>query len=103
FHRSTTAGDWSQGLLMYADATAAGNSTYDAANDTLIKDIESFGEGVTINADDAGENFISFRSNGMLNEGGNTVTLAICDDRGQSRGSAITISLSGRATVSSAA
>src|SRR5690606_4504771 len=73
-HKSTTAGDWSQGLLMYADATAAGNTTYDAANDTLIKDIESFGEGGTINADDAGENFIRFRSNCMLEQGSNTCT-----------------------------
>lgn len=102
-HISTTDGDWSEGLRIYTDTAAGGNTAYDSDDDTLIKEIASFGSGVSINADTAGVKFISFRANGMLNESGNEVTLVLCDERGANQGTAITISRSGRANVTGTA
>lgn len=103
-HNSATAGDWSEGLRIYTDEAPGGNTAYDDSKDTLIQEVNSLGgNDITLNSDVAGNNFISFRPNGMLNEGGNIVTIAVCDDRGQSDGLAVTISLAGRADVTSTA
>ncbi|MGQ9426591.1 GspH/FimT family protein [Gilvimarinus sp. F26214L] len=103
-HNSATAGDWSDGLRIYTDEAAGGNTAYDSDDDVLIKEIDSFGgNGITVKSSEAGENHLSFRPNGMLNESGKTVTFAICDGRGATEGTAVTVSLSGRADVSGTA
>lgn len=97
------AGGWSEGLSMYTDADAAGNSAYSSATDTLIKDIDftadGLMDGIAVDTSDSADNYISFTSNGLLNEGNNTVTIALCDQRGASDGGQISINVVGRATL----
>ena len=91
-------GSWSEGIRIYTDNDAAGNTAFTAGTDTLIKDIGGSSD-TDLEIKDDGNAFISFRGNGMLNEGGNTVSIGICDDRGASHGRAITISLVGRPSI----
>lgn len=92
---------WEDGFLIYTDNDAAGNTAFAAGTDTLIKDINGTNAPtLEIRTNNAGDNYISFRGNGMLNEGANSVTIAICDDRGTSKGRGITISRVGRASIS---
>ena len=95
-------GGWSAGLIMYTDAETSGNTAYSAATDTLIKDIDFTVDGrmsgITVNTSANADNYISYTSNGLLNEGNTTVTIALCDERGASDGSEITINIAGRAT-----
>lgn len=92
---------WEDGFRIYTDNDLAGNTSYTAGTDTLIKDIDgSNAPDLTIRSNDAGDNFISFQGNGMLNEGANSISIAICDSRGTSEGRGITISRVGRAAVS---
>lgn len=93
-----TANAWSTGWEIYTDADAGGNSTR-VGGDLLLRDIDATSEGIDIISDAAGEPWISYRANGMLNEGGNPVVIAICDDRGAADGLDITINLAGRVTL----
>ncbi|GAA5317385.1 MAG: hypothetical protein AseanaTS_25900 [Candidatus Pelagadaptatus aseana] len=95
---SAGGADWEDGISIYTDNDAGGNTAFTGA-DTLIKDISgAISDAVTVRTD--GNAFISFQGNGMLNEAGNTVTMAICDERGPAFGRAINISRVGRASVS---
>jgi len=94
-----SSGDWGDGLSIYTDSNPAGNTAYNALEDTLIKDLDYSMDGITANSNDAG-NFISFTSTGLLNEGGNQRLIAICDDRGADEGTLITLSIVGRTTIS---
>ncbi len=108
---SGIAGDWSRGWRIYTDADALGNTDF-AAGDTLIKDINGAAAGyqVEMTGGAAAQNWISFLPNGMLNEGGNTVSIAVCDQRGvgdndnngRADGVVIDINIIGRATISPA-
>lgn len=94
---STGGADWGDGISIYTDGDAGGNTAFTAGN-TLIKDIGGVAsDEITIRT--SGDSFISFQGNGMLNEGGNAVTMAICDDRGAAFGLVITVSRVGRASV----
>lgn len=93
-----TANDWSQGWEIYTDANPGGNSTR-VGGDTLLRDIGAMGNAVTVNSNGVGNPWISYRANGMLNEGGNAVTIAICDDRGAASGRDITVNLAGRPSL----
>jgi hypothetical protein len=58
-------------------------------------------DGIRSNSND-GNNFISFSSTGLLNEGlGNERRIALCDDRDEDEGTLITLNAVGRATISS--
>ena len=92
-----SGGNWSNGLTIYTDTTPTGN-TAQVAGDTLIKDLDFSMDGITVNTND-GDNFISFTSSGLLNEGGNQLSIAICDDRGVSQGTLITINAVGRTSI----
>ncbi len=96
--KSGTQFTWSEGWEIYTDTDPAGN-TNRAAGDTLLRDANGFGEGLDILTNEAGNNWISFRNNGMLNEAGNPVVIAICDDRGEANGRDITINLAGRVDI----
>lgn len=99
---SASAKDLSQGWTLYTDAGSAnGNSAYNASEDTLLKSFEGYASSnITLNSDAAGNNWIAFNSRGLLAEGaGNSVFIAICDDRGITQGRLITISPTGRSRV----
>ncbi len=95
--------DWSQGIQLYSDADVGGNTAFSAANDLMIKDLDASNTGITLNAYAAGDGFISFQGNGMLNEAAGTVSIAICDSTGAANGRLIVVNRVGRATVQNAA
>ena len=97
--KSATAKDLSKGWTIYTDSNSSnGNTAYDSANDTLLKDFDGYGSAnIAINTDTNGNNWIAFNNKGLLAEGSNSVQIAICDDRGVSSGRLITISPTGRA------
>lgn len=100
---SASGARWDDGFRIYTDDEAAGNTAYSAGTDTLIKDIAGNDDNrLQILSNGAGASFISFRSNGLLNEA-NDVVIAICDNRGADQGRLITINRAGRATVTSPA
>lgn len=96
-----SGGNWGNGLTIYTDTTPTGN-TAQTAGDTLIKDLDFSMDGITADSMDGNDNFISFTSTGLLNEGVNQRVIAICDDRGVAEGSAITINVVGRTTIGTA-
>ena len=96
-----SGGDWSDGLTIYTDTNPAGNTDYAAAQDSLIKSLDYSMDGITATSND-GDNFISFTSTGLLNEGPLAQRrITICDDRDEAEGTLITLSTLGRATISS--
>lgn len=98
---SNNGARWDDGFSVYTDVE--GNTAFGAA-DTLIKEINgNDNSDLQIIANAAGADFISFRSNGQLNEGGNEVVIAICDNRGADKGRQISINQVGRASVISPA
>ena len=97
--KSGANNDWSEGWTMYTDADAGGNSVFINGVDFLLRDVESAPTAVTVNTNAAGNSWISYQPSGMLNEGGNTVVIAICDARGEDEGRDITINLAGRVSV----
>jgi len=96
-----SGGNWSNGLTIYTDTTPAGN-TAQTAGDILIKDFDFSMDGITADSMDGNDNFISFTSTGLLNEGVNQRVIALCDDRGVAQGLAITINVVGRTTINNA-
>ena len=96
-----SGGNWSNGLTIYTDTTTTGNTTYSSATDILIKNLDFSMEGITTSSND-GNNFISFTSTGLLNEGANQRLIAVCDDRGATQGTLITLNVVGRTTISGA-
>lgn len=89
-------GNWTNGLTIYTDTDAAGNSLR-VAVDTLIKDLSFSMDGITVNSNDD-NNFISFTSSGLLNENG-TRTIRLCQSSGEAQGSSVTINIAGRTTI----
>lgn len=97
-----SGGDWSNGLRIYTDTAANGNTAYNAAEDDLIKDLDFSMDGIrTTNAVDPLD-YISFTSTGLLNEGGAPRVITLCDDRGIAEGTAITLNIVGRTTIGAA-
>jgi hypothetical protein len=82
------------------EAPDGGNSAR-VVSDTFLRDVSAAGNGVRIRASDPGDRWISYRADGMLNEGGNALAIAVCDDRGEANGRDITVSLVGRVSVTS--
>ena len=97
--KSATSNDWTQGWEIYTDQDATGNTVRVVA-DTLLRDVNPLDDGITVNTSTPGNAWISFNTNGMLNENGNTVVVAFCDDRGEASGRDITIGITGRVRVS---
>ena len=94
-------GNWGNGLTIYTDTTPTGNTAF-TAGDILIKDLDFSMDDITADSMDGNDNFISFTSTGLLNEGVNQRIIAICDDRGVDEGTAITINVVGRTNISNA-
>ena len=98
----TSASDrtWEGGWQIYTDADVGGN-TNRAGADTLLRVADPASPGVTVRSDSTGNAWLSFNSNGTLNEGGTNFALyAICDSRGEAFGREVTINRIGRATSS---
>ncbi|MDP6376823.1 MAG: GspH/FimT family pseudopilin [Kiritimatiellia bacterium] len=97
---SVVARDWSGGWGTYTDADAGGNTTR-ALGNTLLRDTEPAAAGVNITTSASGNTWISFQANGMQNEGGDTVVIAICDERGKQSGRDLMINRAGRVSINS--
>ena len=59
---------YEKGWLIYMDPTA--NDNFNSGTDTLIQIGDAAAEGVTIRSDSDGNNWLSFRPNGLLSESG---------------------------------
>jgi type IV fimbrial biogenesis protein FimT len=100
------AKDWSRGWLMYAVPTAASEVSYtSSADNVLIRRGEPAPQGVTITSDADGNTYLTFGSDGTLNEPNVSATdpvhYAVCDDRGEAAGRLIVIPMIGRPHVTS--
>lgn len=100
---ATAAGgsDWSGDIQLYLDVSG-GNSAFDSAGGDLLIRSYSSSSSLDIQGSTAAANYISFQSRGRLSEGGNTVALSVCDDRGATHGKTISINLIGRVSVADA-
>ena len=99
-----SGGNWNNGLTMYTDTAAAGNTAFNAGDDdVLIKDLDYAMDGITINSND-NNNFISFTNTGRLSTVDATLatplTLTLCQTGGEPDGTQITINTVGRASIS---
>lgn len=92
--------DWGNGILIYQPAlnSIAGVGVFNPANDRLIRQFDIQSQGGVINAL-GGETFFSFQNNGLLSNAGASIVFSACDDRGESAGTQITISATGRAQL----
>lgn len=97
---SSTPSDWAGGWTVYTDTgSATGNSAF-GGSDVLLRSFEGYDGGtILITPSSAGNQWIAYRSNGTLSEGGSTVLIAVCDDRGVNYGRLITVSVTGRPSV----
>lgn len=93
----------SEGWQIYTDAGSRtlGNTAFNSNDgDVLLRRFEGYGNAdVTVRTNDTGNNWIAYSTNGALAESGQTVQIAICDARGESFGRLVTVSNTGRATV----
>lgn len=99
-----TAGELADGWRIYSDAgSATGNSAYSATDgDTLLREFEGYdGANISVAVSNVGNQWIAFNPTGLLSEGGTTVEIAVCDDRGLDFGRLISISTTGRTRVTS--
>ncbi|PCJ93919.1 MAG: hypothetical protein COA46_00590 [Porticoccaceae bacterium] len=92
-----SGGNWTNGLTIYTDTTPGGNTPI-TAGDTLIKDLDFSMNGITVNSDDVND-FVSFTSSGLLNEGGAQRTFRFCQSSGETEGTSVTINSVGRAAI----
>lgn len=92
-----------EGWRIYTDvgSRTLGNTAFSSADgDVLLRTFEGLGDSdVTVRTNDTGNNWIAYSTNGALAESGQTVQIAVCDSRGVNFGRLITVSNTGRATV----
>ena len=94
-----TAKIWTTGWIIFVDndfdaddADGDDNSSFDAGELLLRRWVP--GGSVELKSDTAGDSNLSFRTDG--GNAGNPAVIAICDDRGTSRGRQITVTAVGR-------
>ncbi len=96
--------DWSPGWLMYAlpvgDMSAPRD--YDKTTDTLVAVGTPAPEGVSITANTDGQTYLAFFGDGSQIVSNNPTSYAICDQRGPSVGTAVTVPRGGRPAVGTA-
>jgi len=95
-----SAGDWSNGWLVFASGDA--NATFTLGTDTLLKAVEANVGEILIGANSAGNDDLRFRADASTNEAGTTVTLTLCDNRGANYGKKIEIPPMGRPRLAAA-
>ncbi len=103
---SKTGGqDWSAGWTIYHDSDGDLGTGFDAANDTLIQDVEVDTPTLTLLSDANAANRIIFNARGGIENnvdpGTGNLSFAVCDSANSDRidGSALTISRVGRPRV----
>jgi len=89
-----TTNTWTSGWLVFASGDT--NSTYDSANDTLIRVGMVDAHDVTIKSNSTFDSDLQYNADGTTNEGGNTGVFVVCDDRGENYGNKIRIIPTGR-------
>lgn len=93
-------GNWASAITMYMD-TNGPNDPYDINDgDILIREIDLTTTTVTIDSNATANSYISFDGNGRLDEGGQTVEIAICQDYETEGGQTIEINIVGRVSIS---
>jgi len=89
---------WTSGYLVFASGDA--NSTYEPANDVLLRVGTPVDSGMTVRTNSTSNNNLEYNSDGTTNEGGGTARFAVCDSRGGSVGRQIEVSPVGRPALS---
>ena len=89
-----TFNNWSNGWLIFVSGD--GNTTYDAANDTLLRAVSKSPGSVVIKSNDVAKTNLVYTANGAIDMSGGTAAFSICDDRGESFGNQLQISPTGR-------
>ncbi len=78
--KSLNPNDWTEGWTIYTDVGGEGNEGINLADgDVLLKDIVTDTSGLSLLADNEGNNWISFLPSGRLAEAGG-VAIAVCND-----------------------
>lgn len=92
--------NWSSGWILYAtNGSNVAERDYNSATDVLIQRGSAAATGVTIKSNDAGNSWLTFHSDGTLQESGNA-TYAVCDENKEATGRLITILRTGRPAIS---
>ncbi len=73
---------WSDGFHMYTDPQ--GNSAYSQVTDTMIREVNLSVDGLTVQTNGSGNNFVSFKNTGTLNEA-SPVSITVCSRNGKGR------------------
>ena len=74
-----TANNWTTGWLLFASGDA--NSTYESANDTLLRVGPPSRGIIQIRTNSTSNNNLEINADGTTNENGGTAVFALCDDR----------------------
>lgn len=91
---SCSSDAWTSGWLVFASGDA--NTSFDSGTDTLIKAGQAASGDIAVGANTAGSDNLRFNADASTNEGGATVTLTLCDDRGANHGKQIEVPPMGR-------
>ncbi len=93
-------GNWSTGWLIYAlpTNTIAAEADYVDGTDVLVRLGEGVADGVRITSNTTGNQWLAYRPDGLLFEGGEA-RYAVCDDRNEAAGRLIRVPLTGRPIV----
>ncbi len=92
--------EWEAGWEIYVDVSGDGNQAIDIeGGDILLRQESEAPTGLEVRSDDNGNRWLSYNSDGTLNEGGEAAEYFICDDRGAPEGAAVSISVTGRINV----
>ncbi|WP_455374910.1 GspH/FimT family pseudopilin [Kaarinaea lacus] len=89
-----TANTWTSGWLIFVSGDA--NSTYDSADDTLLRATSKPLGTVSIKSNNTSNENLIYRADGAIDMGGNTAVFAVCDERGAGHGNQLQISPTGR-------
>ena len=85
---------WTTGFLVFASGD--GNSTYEPANDVLLRVGLPAGSDLSVRTNATSNNNLEYNSDGTTNEGGGIALFAVCDSRGGAVGRQIEVSPVGR-------
>jgi len=89
-----TANNWTSGWLVFVSGD--GNTSYDAASDTLIRASNKTPGSVTVKSNALSDANLIYKADGAIDMGGGTAAFAICDERGEGFGNQLQISPTGR-------
>ena len=94
-----SANTWTKGWLVFASGD--NNSTYESANDTLLRVSHAAAIAVTVKSNGTSDNNLVFFPNASTDEAGGTAKFVICDQRGASYGKEVQVPPVGRPRLAS--